>query len=205
MANDLPLEQLLEGFRPRRLKAGELLSYPQDPDNRVFCLIRGRLRVYLAYGEKEFTLSLLGPEDIYSTHTRAYVEALEESEIRVCDLHTFAARMMGHPKLIGATLQVLARTLSGGIDTIENLAFRNVRARFACLLLGLEEAGEPHPEGILLPLALNTEQMAQMIGTSRQTLSGQIAELQREGVLRRVERGRLLLLDPARLEQLAAL
>ena len=128
------LETLLKEFRKRSLAPNAMLSYPEGADNRVVYLRSGRLRVFLSYGEKVFTLALLNPGDIYCTHTRAYVEAIEESQVYVCDLHTFSHRLKQHPQRVGIVTRVMSTTLSGCIDTIENLAFRDVRSRFACFL-----------------------------------------------------------------------
>jgi len=198
------LESLLSGFRKRTISPNTLLSYPQDADNRVFYLSSGRLRVFLSYGEKVFTLALLNPGDVYCTHTRAYVEAIEESHVHVCDLKNFSKRIQQHPKLTGIITRVLSTTLSGCIDTIENLAFRDVRSRFACFLLS-QINGEKQKTPFLINLPFSVELLAQSIGTSRQTLSTLISEMQKCGILERKEKGTLLIIDIEHLKQSANL
>jgi len=204
-SNEYPspeFETLLKEFRKRSLAANTLLSYPQDSDNRVFYISSGRLRVFLNYGDKVFTLALLNPGDIYCSHTRAYVEAIQESQVYSCDLQTFSRRLHQHPKLTEIVTRVLSRTLSGCIDTIENLAFRDVRSRFACFLLSqLPDDQQTAPISIRLPFS--TELLAQSIGTSRQTLSTLISDMQKSGILERQAKGILLLLDKQSLEKLA--
>ena len=197
-------ETLLKEFRKRSLAANTMLSYPQDADNRVFYLSSGRLRVFLSYGEKVFTLALLNPGDIYCTHTRAYVEAIEESQVYACDLHTFSRRLKEHPQLVGIVTRVMSTTLSGCIDTIENLAFRDVRSRFACFLLSqLSDGEQSAPISIRLPFSI--ELLAQSIGTSRQTLSTLISDMQKSEILERQAKGLLLILDKEKLKKLAHL
>ena len=197
-------ESLLSGFRARTVPSSNMLSYPQDKDNRVFYIASGRLRVFLSYGDKVFTLALLNPGDIYCTHTRAYVEAIEESKIYVCDLQTFARRTQQHPQLTGVVTRVLSTTLSGCIDTIENLAFRDVRSRFSCFLLSqLQEDKQTGPDLIRLPFSI--ELLAQSIGTSRQTLSTLISDMQKNGILARKAKGLLLIIDKEHLKKLANL
>ncbi|MGP8309201.1 Crp/Fnr family transcriptional regulator [Vibrio sp. YIC-376] len=202
---DIHIDSLVDGFRSRHLKNGEMLSYPQDDNNRVFYLMRGRLKVFLSYGEKIFTLALLNPGDIYCTHTRAFVEAMEESEIKSCDLQTFSQRLHQHPQMMGVMTRVLSTTLSGCIDTIENLAFRDVKARFAGFLLGQIPEEHKNKHNLLVTLPLTTEQLAQVIGTSRQTLSSLISDLQKEDIIKREGRGKLLVYSPHDLEQIANL
>lgn len=197
------LDDLLADFRTRKLSGGEMLSYPQDSNNRVFYLNKGRLKVFLAYGDKIFTLALLNPGDIYCTHTRAFVEAMEASEVKTCDLALFSQRLHQHPQLMGAMTRVLSVTLSGCIDTIENLAFRDVKARFAGFMLGQIPASQYKEENVVVTLPLTTEQLAQVIGSSRQTLSTLISELQKEAVIQRAGRGQFLVHQPQRLEIIA--
>lgn len=198
-------EILLKEFRKRTLAPNTLLSYPQDQDNRVFYLASGRLRVFLSYGEKVFTLAILNPGDIYCTHTRAYVEAIGESQVHICDLQTFSRRLHQHPQLIGVVTRVLSSTLSGCIDTIENLAFRDVRSRFACFLLSQLSDDEQQTVPISIRLPFSIELLAQSIGTSRQTLSTLISDMQKSGILARQAKGQLLLLDKENLKKLADL
>ncbi len=195
---------LLKEFRKRSLTANSILSNPQDADNRVFYLASGRLRVFLSYGEKVFTLALLNPGDIYCTHTRAYVEAIEESEVYVCDLQTFSRRLQQHPQLVGIVTRVLSTTLAGCIDTIENLAFRDVRSRFACFLLS-QLPDEEQNTATVIHLPLSIELLAQSIGTSRQTLSTLISNMQKSGIVQRQAKGQLLILNKEKLKKSAYL
>jgi CRP-like cAMP-binding protein len=128
---------------------------------------------------------------------------MEASEIRSCDLQTFSQRLHHHPQMMGAMTRVLSNTLSGCIDTIENLAFRDVKARFAGFLLGQIPEKQKEQTEITVTLPLTTEQLAQVIGTSRQTLSSLISDLQKERIIKRDSRGKLLIYSPAYLDNLA--
>ncbi|WP_413699942.1 Crp/Fnr family transcriptional regulator [Psychromonas sp. KJ10-10] len=200
----LTFESLLSGFHKRSISLNTILSNPQDPENQVFYIVSGTLRVYLSYEDKVFTLALLSAGDVYCTHTRAYVEAIEESEVYFSDLRTFSQRLQEHPKLVGAVTRVLSSTLSGCIDTIENLAFRDVRSRFACFLLS-QLQDEKNMSSLSIKLPFSTELLAQSIGTSRQTLSSIISDLQKNGILERKGKGFLLILDKEKLIKIANL
>ncbi|MDC0611405.1 Crp/Fnr family transcriptional regulator [Vibrio sp.] len=193
------LDENFSHFKTRKLEKGAILSSPRDQNNSVFFLKSGRLKVYLCYGDKVLTLSILNPGDIYCTHTRAFVEALEDVEVKHCDLPSFSRQIHDRPELITTVTRVLSETLSGCINTIENLAFRDVKARFACYLLGQIRA-----EQEVIQLTLSIEQIAQIIGTSRQTLSTLISELHRDSIVERVERGSLKILNHQELEKIAA-
>ena len=51
-------------------------------ENYVFIVRRGLVRVFLAYGDKEFTIAFLKPGDVYVSHSSALVQAVEDTAIR---------------------------------------------------------------------------------------------------------------------------
>lgn len=190
-----------EGQQPKRYSKGDIVAFPQDKSNRVFYVESGILRVYLSYGGKNFTLALLSQGDVYCSHTRAFVEAVEPSAVHSLELHQFAKQLASNTQLVNRVTRVLSSTLAGCIDVIENLAFRDVKSRFACFLLSqVTEGGATHST-ITLPLSI--ELLAQSIGTSRQTLSTIVSDLVREDILIRLSPKRLIITDYHALQALA--
>jgi CRP-like cAMP-binding protein len=113
----------------------------------------------------------------------------------------FARKLRDHPDASPAIMRVLGRLLNTAVELVEDLAFREVPARFARFLLGLvERRGERLDQAWLIPLELTTEEMASLLGTTRQTLSTLVNRWEREGILSRQGRHRLLIrqLEPLR-------
>jgi CRP/FNR family transcriptional regulator, carbon monoxide oxidation system transcription regulator len=188
----------------RRFARGEFISRPGGRADAVFLLQAGRARIFLAGQGKELTLAFLEPGDIFSTHSRAWVEAVTDCAVQVADTRSFQARLLAEPQLTPVAIRVFARLLSGSIDIIENLAFRDVATRLANFLLGLARKADPAlPTGLRVPMQLCAEDIAHLLGTTRQTVSSLIAQLVRDGVLARDGRRALLLRDPAALRQRA--
>lgn len=181
------------GFVRRALAKGALLSTPAEPDDRVFVVRSGRLRVYLAGGNHELTLSYLAAGDIYTTHTPTYVEAVAPSELWLIGTAAFARQLAGDPAVTPATMRVLGRLLADAVHLIEDLAFREVPARLARFLLGLARRSQPVEGGCLVPLDLGMGDIASLLGTTRQTVSSLINQWQRDGLVRRHGRRQLLL------------
>lgn len=181
----------------RQYKRGSFVASPGGGDNAVFVLQRGRLRVFLSDGDKELTLAFLEPGEVYCTHTRAWVEAVTDCTLLMADTTHFQQRLLADPALMPVTIRVFARFLARTIDIVENLAFRDVAARLANFLLGLARAADPAlPAGLKVPLHLRTEDIARLLGTSRQTVSSLVSQLVREGVIAREGRRTLVLLAP---------
>lgn len=188
------------GFEHRRLGKGELLSTPTGSLNQVFIVQEGRLRVYLTDSNRELTLCYLEPGEIYTTHTPTYVEAITPSTLLLTDTARFSRRLASDASITPIMMRVLGRILSNAVNLIEDLAFRDVPQRLARFLLGrIQRSHHLTDEGWLIQLELGTEDIASLLGTTRQTLSSLINQWEREGILQRRGRRTLLIAAPERL------
>lgn len=191
---------LLQGFHQRRLVEGELLGSPNGERDSVFIVRSGRIRVFLAFEDKEYTLTFLEAGDIYSTHSQAYVQAVRPSEALVGDTSRMMAALRSLPGAVPAIIRVLGGTLANSMRIIEDLAFRDVEGRLARFLDGmLARKGRPHQGSLRLELDLRTEDIARLLGTTRQTVSSLINRMVREGILSRAGNGIFDIHDAARL------
>ncbi len=192
---------LRESFVERSYARGAMIFSPLEESDRVFIVQNGRVRIYLASDVKEFTLAILEQGDIYSTHTRAYVAALDDCSLWVMDTARFHHTLADHPGLAGAMINVLGGLLKNSMSIISGLVFNDVARRLVEYLLAEARAShERDADGILVRLDLTTEQVAQIVGSTRQTVSVLINDLVRAGDLEKVERGVFRVPDTARLE-----
>lgn len=194
-------EGLLTGFELKAFPKGWLLSSPDGPRDQVFIVRSGRLRVYLAGENRELSLSFLEAGDIYTTHTPTYVESVAPTELWLMDTRSFARKLATDPSTTPVMMRVLGRLLSNAVTLIEDLAFREVPARLARFLLGLvERRGQPQEQGWLIPLELGMEDIASLLGSTRQTVSALINQWERQGILQRQGRRSLLIRSISALE-----
>lgn len=194
-------EELARSFVPRSFPKKGLMFEPRDKRDAVFIITKGRARVYLAYEDKEFTLVILERGDVYSTHTRAYVAALEETSILSSETSHIRRQLLRMPEFTGTMVRVLGEVLKHSISIIDNLAFLDVEKRLRSFLsFECARTGAPQPEGgVLLDLGLSTEQLASLLGTTRQTLSTILNTLARQELLEVRGRGTIFVPDPASL------
>lgn len=189
--------RFLEGFTLRRLPKGQLLCAPSSGADQVFMVHSGRLRVFLASESRELSLSFLEAGDFFSTHTPTYIQAAADSSLWIADTARFARAMADDPSIAPMMLRVLGRLLASSVHMIEDLAFRDVPARLARFLLHLaERRGETLDGRCRVPLALSMQEMADLVGTTRQTLSTLINAWERDGIIARQGRGTLVILAP---------
>lgn len=193
------IHQLPSG-RNRQFAAGEVICHPGQSDNAIFLITRGRARICLSAEHKELTLGWLNPGSLYVTHTRAWVEALDDTHLTLWPLGQLVEMIQVAPEMAIAALREVGLMMDQATSLIEDLAFRSVESRLARYIL-LEAAKQP--DNAIIPLDAPTELLASLLGTSRQTLSTLLNRMIRTGVLARPARNQLRVLDHSKLEKLA--
>ncbi|MFV0439416.1 MAG: Crp/Fnr family transcriptional regulator [Desulfopila sp.] len=193
-------EQLRASFLARSFVKQEYISVPAGGENFIFIVQSGRLRVYLGYEEKEFSLAILSPGDIYATHAGTFVQALEDSELLVTDVATFRRQMASDGVVNRAMIRVLGNILQSSFGIIDGLVFKDTSCRLLSLLLNEAKHHEIRADGsVLLEIELSVEQIAGLVGASRQTVSTELNRLIKEGILEKGGRGMFVVPDPERL------
>lgn len=203
----------------RRLAQGsEMYEYPRgrvilgagyDPD-RIYFVKTGRVKIS-AYSPdgKEQILALLGPGDLFGELTpveaRGAVRVEAFAQSIVCSLHRtmFEDVIKKTPEVALQMIRVLARRLQAAEKEIEDLALRDVPGRLAALLLRVgEEYGERHDRGIRLAFRLTHQDLAHMIGSTRETVTTILRRFRDEGLIA-VDRKTVIILDRERLNAVA--
>lgn len=198
-------------FTMRKVARGQSVFLPETEVDRVLIVRSGKLRVYLAYGGKEFSLAILERGDIYSSHTGAYVQAMTDGEIMLADTHQVRKHMASVPAMSAIMVRILGQMLRSSFFLIEGMVFKDSNTRLASLLLeqaernnkGETPSTEENPPLPEIHLELTIEQLAGLVGTTRQTVSTLLNDMMRAGILQRRARGVYAVCDMARLREIA--
>ena len=209
------LAPLLSAFHERRYARQAIIFAPQydddlaeqEPDkqqgdNFVFIVKSGLVRIYLSYGDREFTIAFLKPGDLYVSHSNAFVQVLEDAVLLLLDTPTFNRCMMTIPEFTVPIVRVLGGMLKSCFSIIDGLALRDVTVRLARLLMDLAHENDGSAQERLIRLPLSGEMLAQTLGTSRQTISTLLTDFTRLGILQKEQRGLYRILDETRLREL---
>lgn len=197
--------QVLALFSEKKAKKKEIIFPANSSENNVFIVKKGKIRVYLAFGDKEFTLSILEPGDVFATHTRAYTQCLEDSVFLVCRAENFYQIIMQYPAFTFNIIKVLGDLLHNSITIINGLAFKGVTERLAEFFVNTaDEKGIKIEEGIKLELGLNVEQISMLVGASRQTVSALLNDLSKAGILYKVDQRTIVITNMEFLRDLAS-
>jgi CRP-like cAMP-binding protein len=204
----LPLRQdILSHAYVRRIEDGALLSSRGAPAEEWIGVAKGAVRVSsVSLSGKQITLTYAEPgtwfgdialfDGLPRTHDANAHGATTLLCVRKPD---FKALLGRHVELYDALLRLNCRRLRLLFDTVEDLATKPLASRLAkqVLLLarsyGVERDGELH-----IGLHLAQEDLAQMLGASRQRVNQELKGFERRGALR-VEPTRLVVLDKDKL------
>lgn len=188
-------EEMAELARLTQMKSfrkKEIIFLPGQPGNHVYLLKQGVVKISkVTTGGHELTLALLKPGEIFGE-----LEAVDEgvrdtqaeahSDVLICVLsRQDLTRLMEAKPELGIRLSKLIGFRRRVIENrLENLVFKSVAQRLVLLLLELaDKFGEKDAQGIRIDLPLTHEDLANLIGTARATLTEVLNAFKKEGLL----------------------
>jgi CRP/FNR family transcriptional regulator len=108
-----------------------------------------------------------------------------------------------HPDIAQAVIRALGRRLRHLVHLTETLAFRDVAARLAMLLVGYARRGGTETDGgIVIELDRTQEELAHEIGTARESVSRAMKQLRPKKLIEPIGRNRILIPSMERLHAL---
>jgi CRP-like cAMP-binding protein len=198
-----------------RYALGELLHKAGEPMDAVTFISQGRVKVYrLSRDGKQQTIALLGPGDAFGeigmVDRRAQdlcVEALEEVVVCRTPRDGFLRLCSRDPALAIRLAEAMGEKLQEARERIADFAFRDVRGRVAHLILTFLErerrlAGTDELDRIVA--GLTHRELADMIGTRRESVTLALSSLEREGLIR-VDGREIIVADVDALRDAAAM
>jgi CRP/FNR family transcriptional regulator, cyclic AMP receptor protein len=195
----------------RRLPDGASLANRGTPAEDWVGVAKGAVRIStVSLAGKQVSLTYVEPgtwfgdialfDGLPRTHDATAHGATTLLVVRKGDFKELLAE---HVELYEALLRLNCRRLRLMFNLFEDLNTRPLAARLAKQLILLAKSyGIPEGDEIRIGLQLAQEDLAQLLGASRQRVNQELKELEREGILR-VEPARLVVLDPHRLREAA--
>lgn len=179
------IENHLTNCSRKVFRKRETVFRPGEHRQFIYFLARGRLRVYVIHPDgQEFTVTVLEQGDVFSGHTRTFGKALEECEVVFVPIQSFRSLVLEVPHLSFRLAGVLGDSLKNTFNIIEKLAFKDVNERLSQFLVETaEQQGTQTAAGVSVNLGLNYQEIATLIGCSRQTVSAYFNGLQKQGII----------------------
>lgn len=202
------LERFSHVAVPRTFPAGTRVFHEGDDSDACYIVKQGSFRVTREHSDgRAITLATLGPGEIFGElamldgdQRSASAEALSEGELLALPANDVRALLARHPEISLKLVAGLVRRLRAANVRLSRQSFQTVPSRVAGILAQLSREAQDGDgdETEEVTIEMNQTDLAQLAGTSRESVSRFLAELERAGVVRS-GRGRVTVLEPEKL------
>jgi len=186
------LTKLAEKVELVEVRRRQVVYLPGDPGQSVYFVNGGRVKVSKVTRDgKELTLAYRGPGEIFGELVlidggprEEMAEAMDNALLTVVERGEFD-QLVQREKTVGFRLtKVLAHRRREVENKIEHLVFKDVNAKLAGLLLRLAgEYGVDDARGTLVAVKITHQEMANLIGSTRETVSLTLSQFKRRGLI----------------------
>ncbi len=195
-------QTVADGVIKRRYRRGEIIVEQGRKSDALFILLSGRARVVTSDSRgREVILAVLEPGDylgemslIDNEPHSATVRAEVQTDVLVLGRGEFAACLPENSSLSYAILRGLVGRLRNADRQIESLALLDVYGRVARTLLDMAE----EVDGIkIIRHKVSRQDMAKVVGASREMVSRVMKDLEERGVIETQENGSVIIKERA--------
>jgi CRP-like cAMP-binding protein len=176
----------------RRFGPKDTIFTPGDPDDQLYFLLSGAVRLYKIYGDyKEATTALLKDSGVFGKLNLVegrwqdvFAEAVTDARVVSIQKASLERVIKSNPEFALRLFSSLSERLRQSDEVIESLLHREVSTRLATLLVNLAERfGEEGDADRLIDVRLTHQDLANMIASTREAVSKVMSEFQRYGVI----------------------
>ena len=192
------IERLAAGSVRRNFPRGRVIVTEGEPSQSLYILLSGRAKVQRSDTEgKEVILAVIGPGECFGEMSliddsprSASVITIDTSDFMAINKESFKSMMLSSPEMSLRIMAGLVRRLREADKKIETLALLDVYGRVARVLLDMsEKVGEER----MIRSRLPRQEIAKMIGASREMVSRVMKGLETEGYIVPLPEGKVLL------------
>jgi CRP/FNR family cyclic AMP-dependent transcriptional regulator len=205
------LERFSHVAVPRSFPAGTRVFHEGDSSDACYIVSEGSFRVTREHSDgRAITLATLGPGEIFGElamldgDTRsASAESITDGTLLALPANDVRSLLGRNPEIALKLVAGLVRRLRAANMRLSRQSFQTVPSRVAGILAQLSREGQDgtadgDAEMSEVTIRMNQTDLAQLAGTSRESVSRFLAELERAGVVRS-GRGRVTVLQPNKL------
>jgi CRP/FNR family cyclic AMP-dependent transcriptional regulator len=192
--------------------SGQIFFAPEESGDRLYMLRRGRVRIYKLSPEgRALTLLILEPASIFGEMALVaewvhdtFAESMTDCTIGTIGREELRRVLNTYPAAALRFMNIMSRRLRALERKLADIAFKSVPQRLATVLLSLADTQTDRQDPAAPPAVVRYthQQLAEMIGSYRETVTKAIGEFREAGLIR-VEEDAIYLTDMARLRELA--
>lgn len=172
-----------------------------DDGDRLFAILKGRVKISVFSDEgREVVLAVMRAGDFFGEIAAldGSARTADASAIEDCEILSIARKdlfpvLERNPEIYMKIIRVLCERLRQTNETIEDSIFLTIPARVAKTIMKLAASyGETHGDSIRLNVKISQQELANIIGTSREVVNRHLRQLQQQEVIR-VEKGHIII------------
>ncbi len=198
---DIPLFSDLSGteiadvsaiVRLQRVPRLRHIFYEGDERTSVFLIRKGTVKVTKVDEEgREQIVSFLQPGDMFP-HVGFFddgpypgtAEVMEDAVLGVVPIQEFEKLLARQPKIAMKVMRVLSRKILDLQQKLQDVTLQNTTERITHTLAHLtQQFGEDEGDGKVLSLKMTNRELANMVGTTRETVNRVLNDLKRQGLV----------------------
>lgn len=197
-----------KGFQ-RRILADEMIFMENDLEDTLFYVVEGLVKLFIVSRDgKEKTMQILGGGQIFG-ETAMFNElgyclnaqTLTDTVVYCATFKELKDAAMEEPDLAFELLRVMSDKMRTSNQQVKDMIFYDVAGRTANQILVFgQQFGTKTEQGILIQLVLTHQEIANLLGASRVTVTKILNQFEEDGVIEIVNR-RILIRDAARLNE----
>lgn len=203
LLSDHQLAALFPAIQHRSYPRHSFMLRAGEKADALYIIMAGRAKVVVDDGEgREVTLTLIGPNEFFGEMSliddkprSASVEAVDTCEVLYISKAAFMSCLKDNFEVAMLILRAVVGRLREADRKIASLALMDVHGRVARLIIEL--AREVNGNWIV---DTGSEEMARMVGASREMVSRVLKEMREAGLIRRDKR-KVIVLDHASMSQ----
>lgn len=174
----------------KRFKKNEVILFEKDTSKYMYIIIKGKVKVIQTTGDgKEIFLAVHRAGEFFGEMSfidgktsPATVTAAEDCIINIISKNEFYSIINTHKKILFNLLQILCSRLRESWEKIQLLNLKNASERLKILFFMLSNKyGEKTPKGITLNIKLTHQEIAEMTGMARETVTRVIDKWHKDG------------------------
>ena len=195
---------LVRQLEPVTFRRTEVVFSEGEPGDTLYIIISGKVKIgRKSLDGRESLITLMGPSDMFGELAifdpgprTSTVTALTEVKAVVMSRSVLRSWIADRPEIAKQLLRVLARRLRRTNDNLSDLIFTDVPGRVAKQLLYLAQRfGSRDGNALRVDHELTQEEIAQLVGSSRETVNKALSDFAQRGWIR--VQGRSILIDNA--------
>ncbi|MGA2264279.1 MAG: Crp/Fnr family transcriptional regulator [Acidobacteriota bacterium] len=194
-------------FQVKTYRRNQIIFLEEETGHYMYIVLAGKVKVIKTTSAgKETILAIHQVGDFFGEMALldgktapATVSAMEDCRIAAIHHSDFQRMLMSNEKVVRQIVQVLCSRLRQVWAQVQDLSYSTADDRIRAGILQLSRKhGVQDARGIIIDLKITHQELAELVGTSRETVTRTLARLQKKGILE-LENRRIILLKPKEL------